>query len=313
MLVKLLSGKSFFIQIILGILFLILFINQFYNGKLSFSGDFVGVTSFLLIIVLSYLFFLTSKLFKSAGLPFWFFIIWIFVFSGIATDSKVSVSLLVCTILFWRMVHAEERSDSKNYAFDVGICLSISSFFYPPSICLIGLILFNYLYMQSLNFRVMLLFILGFILPLAVGLQIVYLTDNMHWLDEIREYFHIDFWSTSDVISLIPVGLLILVTWFDHVSHSGTQDINKRHIYFLFFLYFINWLIILIVFGGKNLNLLAVLGLPVSVFLARYVQYLNSKIGKEIIVWGFLVVMTAFYFRKEIMEIYNDLLGNVAF
>lgn len=313
MLAKLLSGKSFFIQIILGLLFIVLLANQFYNEKLIFGHDFVGVTSFLLIIILSYLFFLTSKLFKSVGLPFWFFIIWIFVFSGISIDSRISVSLLVCTILFWRMVHAEEKSDSKNYAFDVGICLSISSFFYPPSIFLIVLILFNYLYMQSLNFRVMLLFTLGFVLPLAVGLQIVYLTDNQHWLTEIREYFYIDFWGNWDVISLIPVGLILILTWFDHVSHSGTQDINKRHIYFLFFLYFINWLIILVIFGGKNINLLAVLGLPVSVFLARYVQYMNSKVWKEVILWGFLAVMAGFYFRIEIMKIYNDLLGNVAF
>lgn len=313
MLVKLLSGKSFFIQIILGILFLLLFANQFYSQKLIFEDDFVGVTAFILTAVLSYLFFLTSKLFKGAGLPLWFFIIWFFVFSGISTDSRISVSLLLCTILFWRMVHAEERSDSKNYAFDVGICLSVSSFFYPPSLFLIGLILFNYLYMQSLNFRVMLLFTLGFILPLAVGLQIVYLTDNMHWLNEIKEYFYIEFWSNADVIALIPVALFIILTWFDHVSHSGTQDINKRHIYFLFFLYFINWLIILIIFAGENLNLLVILGLPISVFLSRYVQYMHSKIWKEVILWGFLAVMAGFYFREEIIEIYNDLLGNVAF
>lgn len=313
MLAKLLSGKSFFIQIILGLLFIVLFTNQFLQGRLTFDNDYVGVTSFLLVVILSYLFFLTSKLFKSAGLPFWFFVIWIFVFSGIANESKISVSLFVCTILFWRMIHAEEKSDSKNYAFDVGICLSISSFFYPPSIFLIVLILFNYLYMQSLNFRVMLLFTLGFVLPLAVGLQLVYLTGNTHWFAEIREYFYIDFWHNWDIISLIPVGLLLILTWFDHVSHSGTQDINKRHIYFLFFLYFINWLIILIIFGGKNLNLLAVLGLPVSVFLARYVQYMNSKAWKEVVLWGFLAVMAGFYFREEVAEIYLDLLGNVAF
>lgn len=312
MLVKLLSGKSFFTHFILGILFFILFLSDFYQDS-NISGNIWGIVAFSTVVIICYLFFLSSKLFKSAGLPFWFFIIWAFVFSGIATDVKVSVSLFVCTVLFWRMVHAEEKSDSKSYAFDVGICLSISAFFYPPSIFLIGLVLFNYLYMQSLNFRVMLLFSLGFILPLAVALQILYLTDNTLWLAEIKEYFYIDFWKDIEILSLIPIGLLIFLAWFDHVSHSQTQDINKRHIYFLFFLYFINWIIILALFGGNQVNLLAILGLPVSVFFGRYVQYQSSIVWKEVILWGFLVIMAGFYFRVEIAEIYNDLLGNVAF
>ncbi len=312
MLANLLSGKSFFIQIILGALFFVLFFGQLYNGN-SIGDNIWGIIAFIIMVVTCYLFFLTSKLFKSAGLPFWFFIIWIFVFSGIALEPGISISLLVCTILFWRMIHAEEKSDSKNYAFDVGIGLSISSFFYPPSIFIIGLILFNYLYMQSLNLRVIILFMLGFIFPLAVGVQILYLTDNMSWLDEIRGYFYLNFWSSINVWGLIPAGLLIIIAWFDHVAHSGTQDVNKRHIYFLFFLYFLNWIIILILFGGNDINLLAAIGLPVSVFIGRYVQYQNSIIWKEVILWGFLATMAGFYFRKEIYVIYNDLLGNVAF
>lgn len=312
MLVKLLSGKSFFVHFILGILFIVLFLGKFHTGTFT-NQNIWGVSAVIATAILSYLFFLTSKLFKSPSFPFWFFIIWIFVFSEIALDTRISVALFVSTALFWRMVHAEERADSKTYAFDVGICLSIASFFYPPSIFLIGLILFNYLYMQSLNFRIMILFSLGFILPMAVGLQILYLTDNTAWLAEFRTYFYIDFWSNIEIISLIPIALLCIVAWIDHVAHSGTQDINKRHIYFLFFLYFINWLIILSLFGGKNVNMMVFLGLPVSVFLARYIQYKSNLAFKEIVLWGFLAIMTGFYFRVEIAEIYHDLLGNVSF
>lgn len=312
MLAKLLSGKSFFIHFILGSLFIFLFLGKIYGSE-THEVNFWGIAAFLATVIATFLFFINSKLFKSAGFPFWFFIIWIFVFSGIANDHRISTSLLVCTLLFWRMVHAEEKADSKTYAFDVGICLSISSFFYPPSILLIGLILFNYLYMQSLNLRVIILFSLGFILPLAVGIQVLYLTENMIWLNEIQAYFYIDFWKNSDVLALIPIGLLIIIAWLDHLAHSGTQDINKRHIYFLFFLYFINWLIILILFGGNQIDLLAVLALPISVFCARFVQYKENFALKEIILWGFLAILAGFYFREELTEIYTDLLGNVAF
>jgi len=312
MLVKLLSGKSFFAHFILGILFLLLFLGKFHTGMFTIEHIW-GVSSIGLTALFCYLFFLSSKLFKSAAFPFWFFIIWVLVFSEIATDTRVSVSLLVCTLLFWHMVHAEERADSKTYAFDVGILLSISTFFYPPSLFLIGLILFNYLYMQSLNLRIIILFILGFILPMAAGFQLVYLTDNSAWISELKNYFYIDFWKNLDVIWLIPVFIFCFIAWIDHVAHSGTQDVNKRHIYFLFFLYFMNWMLILIFFGGKNENLLVFFGFPISIFLGRYIQYQNSKVWKEIILWGFLATMAAFYFRSEIIEIYNELLGNVTF
>lgn len=313
MLANLLSGKSFFIQILLGALFFVLFFGQLHNGNIAYENIW-GVGAFIAMAILCYLFFATSKLFKTPGLPFWFFIIWIFVFAGISSQTRISVSLLVCTILFWRMIHAEEKSDSRNYAFDVGVCLSISSFFYPPSIFILGLILFNYLYMQSLNLRTIILFILGFILPLAVGFQILYLLGNMDWLDNLNEYFYIDFWNlTTGLLPLILIGIFILIAWFDHISYSSKQDINKRHIYFLFFLYFLNWLIILILFGGKNISFLAVLGFPVSVFLARLVQYQKSSVRKEVFIWIYLAIMAGFYFREEIISIYNDLLGNVAF
>lgn len=313
MLAKLLSGKSFFIQIILGILFLLLFFGQLHTGNIPY-GTIWGLIAFIVTVVLCYLFFATSKLFKAPGLPFWFFIIWAFVFSGISAETRISISFLVCTVLFWRMVHAEEKSDSRNYAFDVGIGLSISSFFYPPSIFIAGLILFNYLYMQSLNLRTILLFALGFIFPMAAGIQILYLLGKMNWLNNLNELFYIDFWNlTSGLIPLIMIGIFILIAWFDHISYSSKQDINKRHIYFLFFLYFLNWIIILIFFAGENMNFLAVLGFPVSTFLARLVQYQKSPVRKEVFLWIYLAIMAGFYFREEIVMIYNDLLGNVAF
>lgn len=312
MLANILSKKSFFVQIILGIVFSVFFFNELYREDLLVSNIW-GISAFITYLVVCCFFFAASKLFKSPGLPFWFFIIWTLVFSDIALDTRVAVSLLVCTILFWRMVRAEEKSDSKNYAFDVGICLSIAGFFYPPAVLLIVLILFNYLYMQSLNLRVILLFILGFAFPLAVGFQVLYLTDNLGWAVEMKAYFKTDFWSYTNLLWLLPVGVLVVLSWVDHLSHSGTQDINKRHIYFLFFLYFLNWLIILILTGGNDVGLLAVAGLPLSVFLGRYIQYQESRVWREIVLWGFLTTMAGFYFRYEIMDIYDELLGNVVF
>lgn len=311
MLAKILSAKSFLAQIILGAVFFIVFFLKVVP-QIHGWNEIWGIIFFILTLILTYLFFISSNFFKFPGLPLWYFLIWISAFSEIALYFQISICLFFTSALFWRLLVAERNPDNKNYAFDIGIMLSIAGFFYPPTVFLSGFLIFNYLYMQSLNFRVMLLFILGFILPLALGLQILYLTDELSWLKTVQFSFYRDSWQ-SHIWSLLPVALLIFVSWVDHLSQASTQDINKRYFYFLAFLYFINWIVILAFFAGERNEYLAVLGLPVAVFLGRFTQYQNNKWIKDFFLWGFLVFMAIYYFREEILMIYDDLLGNVSF
>jgi len=312
MLANLLSRKPFFVEIILGITFLSLFSLNIYQNYL-FSEHLLNIIPFVLLILAGFIFFKTSKITKQSGFALFYYLGWMMVFSSLFLDIKICIAFLINTLMFWRMVHAEEHASSKKYSFDIGFCLGVSTFIYPPSILMLGLILVNYLYLQSLNLRILALFILGLIFPTILGVQILFLTDQMHWLVEFQSFFYRDFWSSNTIFILIPILILILISWFDHVSHASTQDINKRHIYFLFFLYFINWSTIIAIFGGENVNLLAILGFPISVFLGRFTQYQTSKIWKEIFLWIYLLTILGFYFRFEIGEFYQELLGNVRF
>jgi len=311
MLAKILSAKSFLAQIILGIAFFMLF---FYRVIPEIHGweQILGIIFFVLTLGLTYLFFISSGFFKSPGIPLWYFLIWIFVFSEIALDFRISICLFFSSAIYWRLLVAERNPDNKNYAFDIGIMLSIAGFFYPPAVFLAGFLVFNYIYKQLLNIRVMILLILGFSLPLALGIQILYLMDELSWLKIIQSSFYLDYWQ-NHIWSLIPVLALILISWFDHISHAPTQDINKRYFYFLAFLYFINWIIILGLFGGEKTSFLAVLGLPTAVFLGRFTQYQNKNVMREFFLWGFLVFLAIFFFRNELADVYNELFGNISF
>lgn len=312
MLANLLSRKSIFIEIILGILFLGLFIweNIPFPRQISSVS---GLISFGLMALVGFLFFKTSKLIKTSGFAIFYYLIWCFVFSDISFEPRIAISFLISTILFWRMVHAEEIANSKKFPFDVGFLLGISAFVYPPSLFLLGIIFFNYLYLQSLNLRIFVLFVLGFIFPILIGIETLFLMDKMYLIEDFQKQFCIDFWNNLEVIALLPILALIIGAWIDHVAHSSTQDINKRHIYFLFFLYFINWIVITIIFAGENVNYIAILGFPIAVFLGRYTQYLTSKTWQEVVLWIYTAFLIGFYFRVEISKFYQELLGNVRF
>ncbi len=311
MLVKLLSGKSFFAQIILGILFIILFLIKIH----ALNFDWQAITGIFLFVASAFvtlLFFQSSPLIKTKGLAVFYFLIWLFCFTEISFDFKQSASLLMCTLIFWRLLVAEQSQENIKFMFDIGILLSISGFFFPPSFLVFGFLLFLFIYMRSVNLKGFILFLIGITLPLIVGIQLLYLIDQIDWLNSYQYAFCLDLWQVP-VWGLIPVGILIILSWLDHLAQSATQDINKRHQYFLAFLYFANWVIILILFAGEKVETLAYLGLPLTIFLTRFTQYQKSETLKEILLWVFLLTMGGFYFREEIIEIYNDLLGNVAF
>lgn len=311
MLVKLLSGKSFFAQIILVVLFLAVFFTQ--NAPISTNWEsLLGLGFYFINLLLTIVFLNNTNLLKLTGVACFYFLSWMLCFTPIALDFRLSASLLFCTIIFWRLMATEQSMENKKFFFDIGILLSISGFFYPPSLVLTGFLLFIFLYVQALNLKAFLIFFIGFTLPLVVGIQILYLTDQLDWLSTYPSAFCLDFWN-SKVWALLPIGIFLLIVWFDHLSHSSTQNINKRHKYFLTFLYFVNLLVMLILFAGENYFYLAFLGIPLTIFFTRFTQYLSNWVYQELLVGTFLLTLVGFYFRKEISQFFIDLLGNVTF
>ena len=311
MLVNLLSRNSNFVQIVFCALFLALFSFGLFQQVVDWELV-VGVLFFLLSILFSVLFFNNSNLIKVPSFAVLFFLSWVFVFSDIYLDYKISISLLSSTLIFWRLLLAERRPENKKFLFDIGLLISLSGLFYPPSFLMFFFLLFTFIYKQTVTLRGVILFVVGISLPLIVGSQVLFLIDRVDWLVEFKNDFELNYWKTS-ILGLIPIGILILIAWMDHFASVTSQDVNKRHYYFLAFLYFINWIVILSLYGGGNLNLMVFLGFPVAIFLTRVVQYQKNQKVKELFLWLYLAFITAFYFRSEISEFYQDLLGNVSF
>lgn len=311
MLVNLLSRNSNFVQIVFCALFLALFLFGLFQQVVDWELV-VGVLFFLLSILFSVLFFNNSNLIKVPSFAVLFFLSWVFVFSDIYWDYKISISLLSSTLIFWRLLLAERRPENKKFLFDIGLLISLSGLFYPPSFLMFFFLLFTFIYKQTVTLRGVILFVVGISLPLIVGSQVLFLIDRVDWLVEFKNDFELNYWKTS-ILGLIPIGILILIAWMDHFASVTSQDVNKRHYYFLAFLYFINWIVILSLYGGGNLNLMVFLGFPIAIFLTRVVQYQKNQKVKELFLWLYLAFITAFYFRSEISEFYQDLLGNVSF
>lgn len=311
MLTNLLSRKSFFSQIFLTFLFIVLFFIVNYPFDLNTDTS-IGLFFTALTWIISIVFFNRSNLIKQPGIALFYFLIWSCVFSDIGFDFRMSISFFASTLIFLRLLQAERRPENKKFLFDIGLLLSLSAFFYPPSLFLLFFLIFCFLYKQTINLRSFLLFVIGLTLPLLLGAQILFLLDKQEWFEAYRNSFQIQLWQ-NNISALIPVGILIIFAWIDHLSNLTTQNINKRHFYFLGFLYFWNWILILFFYGHDQMYSLAFLALSIAIFLTRITQYQRSKIIREVFLWVYLLAMLGFYFRNDILNIYQDLLGNVSF
>lgn len=311
MLVKLLSQKSFLLQIFLGLLFLALFFLSIYPLSIDFYSI-LAVLILLISVVLGALFYIYSNLVKQPSFGIWFYLIWLIVFSGIVSDFKMCVALLLNTLIFIRWITTTNQNENKRILFESGFLLAVSTFFYPPSIFLIVFLIVAYLYTQTISLRGILMLIFGLLLPTLIGIQLLYLADRIEYFKEIENSFYPQYFDSIEW-ALIPIGLILIICWLDHLTNFATQNINKRLKYFLAFIYFVNWLIILVLYGSDKTYSLMFLGLPISVFLSRFVYYRKSNSKKEVWLGLFAVAMAIYYFRNELIEIYIELLGNISF
>lgn len=311
MLVKLLSGPSIFPKILLFGLFLFLFLIRIQPFPTE-PVEIAAIVVYLLIALLLPILFFTSKLSEDSGYTLWFTLWWMLAFWEMAEDGILMAVFLLSLLMFWRIIRAEKRPDNRRYPFTIGLLLSLMFLLWPPAVFLGIFYLFIYLFTREFRFRSFLMFLIGLALPLFMGVQILYLMGNTGSLTDFSVDLNPIFWSSTPWV-LLAAAALVVIAWADHLSHLQIQDISKRHIYFLTFIFFWNWVAILVVYAGEHTEMLLFLTAPVTLFMSRFARYLKPKIYRELLLWVWLLICGGWFFREELTEIYISLLGNVAF
>ncbi|MDD3458264.1 MAG: DUF6427 family protein [Weeksellaceae bacterium] len=311
MLVKILSQKSFLFQFFLGSAFLALLFLNIKPVEPTLYGI-SGIVLLLLTALIFHLFYTYSNLISQPTFGLWFYMIWLLVFSKISTDLPMTASLFITTIMFWRWISTTNTDENKRILFDSGFLLTTSTLLYPPSIFLILFLLISYMYTHTIGLKSILLLLIGMLLPVLIGIQLFYLTGHAEYLSDFGAFLRPNVWE-SPATALIPLGILLLLCWLNHLRNFSMQNIYKRHKYFLTFVYFVNWLLILIFYGGDNPLSLMFLGLPVSIFMSIFVQHTESNRKKEFWLWIYAVLMAVYFFSNELLSLYNSILGDVSF
>ena len=314
MLVNLLDKRNFFIQIFIIVLFFVLGATNFNSINLS---DLEKIGVFLILLTIGFVGYIdrTNDLISTTSYPTFFYILWIMPFIAGLSDYRIAGSLLLITYITAQLLYFESEKNDVYNAFDIGLFLSFAVLLSPPLIILAGVVFFYFLTLRSVEPKIPILGILGFLVPILIVAQISFLLDYHFLLDFYREQLmltmiHFDLKQ----LFLIPIIVILILSIISHVKNLNKLTAQKKRVFLLVHFMFYAIVLTYILFGGNNDTYLAFLGFSIMIMLSRYISESKPKIEwvKEAILWIFLICLLFYNFYDRIPRFFS-LITEVSF
>lgn len=278
-------------------------------ASLIFSGSIlkqIAGFAFILITGVYTASFNTRYLFVgSRQMPFIFFIL---IAGSRPGDSDVYPVLMALPFILWsvdRLISTYRVQKSSYHAFEAGLLIGVSSFFYAPAMVFIILVLVGvYLFRQS-GVREHLLALTGYLLPFGfyfAGLFIL----NKPLEDATREMFSYLLNSSKESFSLaegIWTGcyvIVLLISSYFMIFRFQTRKIIFRRSFTFFFWWFVLSLITFFLVPSAGKEILLLPSVPVSYLFSEFFLNTQHKKWGEFLLW-LMVISLIFYIRFQVI------------
>ncbi len=307
MLDKLLSNKVFFVQIII-ILCASLLGLLLINTNAFIHRYWIAVVLFAINWYFVFFYIHEDESLKENSYAVWFYSIWMIPFLHFFIDYRFAVALLLLNFVMIKVLEFEnEKNDTKN-AFDIGLFLALASLFIPPLIIFFPFLFAYFLSLRGIDKTIGWMFFIGFLIPILGFIQITYLLDYDFLINYYTGSLMISWveWNNYYLL-LIPIAILIVISFVDHFMHENKQAANRKRMYVLLLLFAAIILTIFALFAADQTFYLAFLGLPISIMISKYLKHRKEDylVYKNIVLIGFLVFMVLFAFLNKMPKIYS--------
>lgn len=249
------------------------------------------ISLFAYVIVVMMINYYTSKysLFKSDSLIAGF----IFILLAVYTKLQLSIFLLILPVLIIGVSSTLININKPNsyHFFNLGILFALVSIIYHPFIVFFIFGITASLYSKSKLSKDIILFILGF--------GIIYLMYfELSKLVGFTINFNLQFTKIKIITNLFDkiyftfLGLVFIISSSDLLSKINTKEIEKRIIYGLFFIFFLNT--ILLFFIDNNKSTFVILFFPISVLFGNFFIFSKKKFIKGFL-FNLLIILSLIY------------------
>lgn len=283
-------GKSSPVNfIIILAVFLLSFFAHYFVGFSDVSLKEIGVFIPLLLMVFFFYNFILykNKLTRYNSYGFLFFVILFGIFS-MSNFDRNTILLHGLLLIYLRRVYSL-RSPKNIFGklFDSGFWLGIL-FIFNPLFSLFGVLIYqSNIMFQKTNWQTLIIPIVGFFTPLFCAFTYYFWFDEtvIFW-DYFNWYTSYDYSSYSELHILIPIsviGIVTLIAYFFKTPKVLVISGNYRKYWTLITVNFIISILFVLLLTSRNGSELQYLFFPISIILTNWIETIQSKILKEVV------------------------------
>ena len=264
----------------------------------EFTFNFVleKVGFLLIFLLLFFLFnFIVSKnvLTLDNSYAFLIFVTLFGVFPEAFFDGKALIVNLLSLFSFRKIYSLRNSSTVYEKLFDASLWIGII-FLFEPFFGVFFIILYLAIFLfQNVNFRTILVPVLGFLVPLFLYFTYCFWIDKTSNFEQLFAWYtnyNFDVYNNSNfVIPLILFTVLIIVTLVVITPKVISISGKYRKNWILLFFHLLIATVFLLLLKTRNGSELMILFFPISIIIANWLQSIKSKIIKNVLVLLLLI------------------------
>lgn len=333
MITKIFGSNSIFSLVILIILTVVLWGRMFfsetvfigyipaspmYNLLYTYFSEMTIITSVITIVTVVFQALLLNNLLienelipKKTYIAAFLYVLFTASFGEIVLFHPFIFSGILLTLGLMYLLKLYGQSESYSIVFNIATLVSLSSFFYFPSVVFIFFIWACFIVYRLFAWREWFISIIGLVLPYLFLGTYYYWTDRLQL--KINEYlnafrivnFH-DFKPTLIVyIFIIFTGILLLFSFFRLIGLISEKAIRVRKLLSIMIWLFLISYMSMVISPNYGIMGFVMLLAPASVIISLYVSNIRKPMRTEIILVVIVVVVTIS--RLEILESVNKI------
>lgn len=210
-----------------------------------------------------------------------------------------SISILIASALLIISLLIILKTANKSIAifdfFNVGFLFSFAFLFWETSIYFTPIVFISMLILRILNWRELLVAIIGFFTPIFFISSIYFFIYSN--FDLLFSYYHsiqnediLPNYSLIQILFFSFISSISLLSILKTLAKYNVLETYKQDFYKVFFFFFLNYIGISFIFYSSITSIFIIGAIPLSILISVFLQSLNNKIVAEIIFFIFLTV-----------------------
>lgn len=197
-----------------------------------------------------------------------------------------------------RRIMAAYRIQGTAYSFfDAGILIGTGTLFYANLIWFGLLIIIGIAILRTVNIKEIAISVIGLVTPFIMTVGVYYVFDK-----DLRELFNLfeynlfgkhpsyDF-SRLMIVTIIYLGFILVLSISYLLMVLNTKKIQARKTFFLLIWVFLISCVVYIILPSVSVEIVWLIGIPVSYFLTHYFIFSRKKLIPEILFSVFIILI----------------------